>query len=148
MTFEKGLESEMSCLHALFGFFKLALICQNVGKAPIDLRITYRHHGPEEFLRLVEVSFSRANLCQMHSRFCVHWHARSELPNGRWRTHRAPLSCCCASRVAYGASVRLANAVPVPHPQLDWRSGSRVLSRSVVPPQPRLGASHDHLWNR
>src|SRR5262245_39524817 len=72
MTFEKGLESEMSCLHALVGFFKPALIGQDVGKAPIDLWITHHHYGPEECLCLAEVSFRSANFGQMHSRFRVH----------------------------------------------------------------------------
>src|SRR5258708_30727376 len=85
MTFEERFESRMSCLHALFGFFKFFLIGQYVGKTPIDLRIANRHDSPEQFFRLAEVSFRRANLGQMHSRFRVHWQDRDCLP--------VPLGC-------------------------------------------------------
>src|SRR5262245_34419750 len=76
MTFEKKLEPGAGCLHARFGALDFALSGQHIGKAPIHLRITNRHYGPEELLRLAGVSFSRANLGQMHSRFCVHWEDR------------------------------------------------------------------------
>jgi len=45
MTFEKRFESGAGRFHARFGFFKLALSGQDVGKTPIDLRIANRNNG-------------------------------------------------------------------------------------------------------
>ena len=45
MTFEKQFEPGAGCLHAHFGFFKLALSGQDVGKTPIDLRVANHNNG-------------------------------------------------------------------------------------------------------